>query len=60
MEERSFTSSRVLTYRLRNDICVLYQRMGRSGVVNEVVLDSVGPAHDVNTVEQGVECAGFD
>lgn len=50
MEERSLKSSSP-DLQTKGRICVLYQRMGRSRVINEVVLDSVGPAHDVNTVE---------
>ena len=34
-----------------NDICVLYQRMGRGVGVNEHGFDSVGPEHDVKGVE---------
>lgn len=34
---------------------MLYQRIGKGVVVNEVVLNSVGPEHDVN----GMEYAGF-
>ena len=32
-------------------MCVLSQRMGRGVAVNEDVLDSVGPEHDVNGME---------
>lgn len=36
-----------------NDIWVFYQRVGRGMVANEVVLNSVGPEHDVNGRNMG-------
>ena len=34
-----------------NDICVLYQSMGRGVVVNEDVLESLGPEREINGME---------
>ena len=34
-----------------NDSCVLYQTLGRRVGVNEDVLDSVCPEHDINDME---------
>lgn len=40
-----------LVHRLKILYLCIYQRMGKEEVVNEDVLDSMGPEHDVNGME---------
>lgn len=43
-----------------NDIHVFYQRVRIRMMVDELVLNSVGPEHNVNGMEQGMESAAFE